>query len=93
MAENRIGDNLGAEDIRFKEVPVVEDGAGDMRFGSKMQDNGGAANKRVDDIGIEHIAVPEFEPLIIETVLRQIVDVPGIGQRIEDDILQSGYFF
>ena len=93
VAENRIGDNLGAEDIRLEEKPVVEDGASHMRFGGKMQDDVGPANQRIDDIGVQHIAVPEFKPVLVETVLWQIVDAPGIGQRIEDDDLVVGIFF
>src|SRR5580704_6265840 len=63
-----------------------------MRLGREMQDDVGAANKSVDDIGVEHIAVPEFETLVVETVLGQVGDARGIGQRIEDDDLVAGIF-
>ena len=93
MADDGIGDHLCADDVGLKENGVVVDGAGNMRFRGEMDDDVALGYQLVDNGRLGDVAVEELETRVAFQTVIKVVQVAGIGQRIEQDDFVARIFF
>src|SRR5438132_361716 len=86
VLEDRIGDDLCAEDVRLEEVIVVVNRPGDMRFGGEVHDDVRLLDERVDERRIPHVAMPELDPrarAFLAAEPREVVEASRVREQIE----------
>ena len=83
MIHHRVSQHLRANDIRLKEKRVVINRAGYVRLRRKMHNNIRFRNQLVDNVRMSDVAVKKSEMAVGFQAGRNIVQVAGIGQSIQ----------
>jgi hypothetical protein len=87
---NGVEQDLRALHVRRHELRgAVLDRLLDVRLGGRVHDHVDLGHDLAHELDVADVAVHEREPLVRHHV-REVVDVPGVGERVERDDLVRG---